>query len=263
MQNKILVVGLGGTIGSVKTDTIGLDRNNLKILERIERQDAEFVCASPFSVLSENMTIQLWKRLVEYIGGIDFSEYKGVIILHGSDTLAFTASFIANAFPRRSIVFVASDKPIEDETANGIRNFNSAVDLIMNGCDDVYVSYDGCFRANCVSGINIEERLTSISESIPPVDSRTIYDKNILIVNSYVNFNPDNYNLLNVDAILVGMYHSATAPAEAIEFAQKSPKPVYFVTHKSSAEYESAKGIENIIFNSTIENAYARLLLTK
>lgn len=263
MQNKILVVGLGGTIGSVKTNSIGLDENNLKILEYVKREGVSFVGVSPFSVLSENMNIGLWRRLISFLEDVDFGEYQGVVILHGSDTLAFTSSIIANAFPKRKIVFVASDKPIEDKTANGIENFNNAVDFILNGCDDVFVSYGGMFRANQISSINIEEKLTSIASILPPVDSRIIYDKNILIVNSYVGMDMNNYNLDNVDAVLVSMFHSATAPSELVEFAKGTSKQVYFVTHKSSADYETSTDIKNIVYNSTIENAYARLLLTK
>lgn len=262
MQNNILVIGLGGTIGSIKADSIGLDENNLKILDYVKREEVEFVGASPFSVLSENMTIDLWKRLIAFLDEVDFNSYQGVIILHGSDTLSFTSSIIANAFPKKKIVFVASDKPLEDKTANGIKNFNSAVDFILSDCNDVFVSYDGIFKANQISSINIEEKLTSIEKTIPPVDSKIIYDKNILIVNSYVGIDMNNYNLDNVDAVLVGMFHSATAPSELVEFAKNTEKEVYFVTHKASADYETSTDIANIIYNSTIENAYARLLLT-
>lgn len=61
------------------------------------------------------------------------------------------------------------------------------------------------------------------------------------------------------------MYHSSTAPESVKNFIQKCNEqniPFYFVTSKSSADYESAKDFENIIFNSTLENAFARLLLT-
>lgn len=261
MQNKILVIGLGGTIGSVRADSIGLDKNNLKILEYVKRDDVEYNGVSPFSVLSENMSIALWKRLIAFLDDVDFEEYRGVIILHGSDTLAFTSSIIANAFPNKSIVFVASDKPIEDKTANAIDNFNNAVDFILNGCDDVFVSYNGIFRANQVSNIGIEEKLIYLDTANEPLNSKVINDKNILIVNSYVGINLGNYNLDNVDAVLIGMYHSATAPSYLIEQLRACNKPIYFVTHRAKTEYDGSINIENIIYNSTIENAYAKLLL--
>lgn len=262
-MNKILVIGLGGTIGSVKKDSIGLDRNNLKILDYVSCDNTLFEGVSPFSVLSENMTIPLWKKLVEFIDSIDFSKYTGVIILHGSDTLAFTSSIIANAFPDEKIVLVAADKPIEDKDSNGISNFENAVWAIIKGIDSPLVSYDGIFRANCITSADINDRFVSINSTIPPVNSKTIYDKNILIINPYVGINLENYNLKTVDAVLVSMYHSATVPKDIVNFWEQSAVPVYFVTHKSSADYETAQELDNIIFGCTIENAYARLLLTK
>lgn len=263
---KILVIGLGGTIGSVKTDSIGLDKNNLKILDFCRRDGVEFIGISPFSILSENMCIDLWKQLIEFLEGIDFNQYRGVIILHGSDTLAYTAALIANAFPDKPIVFAAADKPVEDKDSNGIDNFNAAVDFIISGTNSVYVSYDKIMKAECVTSADIHDEFLSLEKTLPPIDSKIIYDKNILIVNPYVGINFKNYNLDNIDGVLICMYHSATVPNNTKAFCEKFTKqniPYYFVTHKASADYETARDIEPILFNCTVENAYARLLLTK
>ncbi|MFR5875670.1 MAG: asparaginase domain-containing protein [Eubacterium sp.] len=266
-MKKILVIALGGTIGSVKTDSIGLDKNNLKILDYCRRDDVEFTGVSPFSVLSENMSIALWMRLIDFLDSIDFSLYKGVIILHGSDTLAYTSSLIANAFVNERIVFVAADKPIENNQSNGIDNFNTAVDMIVSSDFNCpFVSYNGMHRADCITSANIKDEFLSLDSTLPPVNSRIIHCKNVLIINPYIEINFDNYNLDNVDCVLINMYHSATVPDSTKVFCEILSKqciPYYFVTHKSSADYETADGLDNIIFNCTIENAYARILLTK
>ena len=69
------------------------------------------------------------------------------------------------------------------------------------------------------------------------------------------------YNLENVDEVLIEMYHSATVPDSAKEFAKSLNIPYHFVTHKMSTDYETAQDIENIIFGTTIENAYAMSIL--
>ena len=70
----------------------------------------------------------------------------------------------------------------------------------------------------------------------------------------------------NVDVVLHEMYHSATVPESAKAFAKKCAQKgvaFYFVTSKSSADYESASDIKDkIIYNSTLENAYAKILLS-
>lgn len=265
-MKRILVIALGGTIGSVRRGRIGLDKNNLKILDCCKREGVEFVGVSPFSVLSENMSIELWRRLIEFIEKSHLEEYDGTIILHGSDTLAFTSSIIANAFPNESIVLVAANKPVEDEDSNGKDNFNAALDILLSGKKGVFVSYGAVHGADSITSADIKDEFVSIPNIHKPLGSRIIYDKNILIVNSYVGMNFESYNLENTDAVLIGMYHSATVPESAKAFSEKCKSmniPCYFVTHKLSADYESAAGIDNIIFGCTMENAYARMLLTK
>lgn len=247
-MDKILVIGTGGTIGSVKDDNIHLD-TPFKILDYMNYDDVEFECVSPFTILSENMSFELWKKLADYIGSVDFSKYKGIIVLHGSDTLSFTGALLANLFYDKPIVLVASDKPLEDKTANGFKNFENAVKYIQNGISKVYISYDRIYEA----------------ENKEPLKNPVFKFKKILVISPYVGIDYNSYDLSNVDIVLHSMYHSATAPAEVTDFISKckvNGAEFYFVTESSSADYESSKSFENIIFNSTVESAYARLLLT-
>lgn len=247
-MDKILVIGTGGTIGSVRGDSIHLD-TPFKILDCMKFENAEFDCVSPFTVLSENMSFELWKKLADYIGSVDFSKYKGIIVLHGSDTLSFTGALLANLFYDKPIVLVASDKPLEDKTANGFKNFENAVKYIQKGISKVYISYDRIYDA----------------ENKEPLENPFFKFKKILVITPYVGIDYNSYDLSNIDIVLHSMYHSATAPAEVTDFISKckvNGAEFYFVTESSSADYESSKSFENIIFNSTVESAYSRLLLT-
>lgn len=261
-MNKILVVGTGGTIACVKGENIHLD-NPFKILDYIETKNTDFECVSPFSVLSENISIDLWKKLIDYLNTVDFEKYKGVIILHGSDTLAYTSALIGNMFEGKNIVLVASDKPIEDKTANGIENFKNAVLQLENG-NGVCVSYDGIHNPLAMTSADCRDKFVDIAKFRPPYRGTELCDKNILVISCYPAINYNNYNIDEVDAVLHTMYHSATAPRQVAEFIEKCKAqgvPFYFVTAKDSVEYESAKDFEKIIFNSTVEDAYAKLLL--
>lgn len=247
-MDRILLIGTGGTIACVKDENIHLDKA-FKILEYMHFDDVEFECVSPFCILSENIDFTNWKCLIDYISSIDFNEFKGVIVLHGSDTLSFTGALLANAFYYKPIVLVASDKPLEDKSANGFKNFEMAVDYIKNGISRVHISYDRIYAA----------------EHNAPLEKPVFTAKNILVISPYVNIDYDNYELDDVDAVLHTMYHSATAPQNVNAFIKKCKAfgiPFYFVTENDSAPYRSAVGFENIIFNSTLESAYARLLLS-
>ena len=247
-MDKILLIGTGGTIACVKDENIHLDKA-FKILEYVQIDDVQFECVSPFCILSENIDFNNWKCLIDYISSVDFNEYKGAIVLHGSDTLSFTGALIANMFYDKPIVLVASDKPLEDKSANGFKNFETAVEYVKKGINKVHISYDSIYEA----------------EENAPLDNPVFTAKNILVISPYVNVNYDNYRLDGVDAVLHTMYHSATAPENVKVFMQKCKVrniPFYFVTENGSADYQSAVDFDNIVFNSTLESAYARLLLS-
>lgn len=40
--------------------------------------------------------------------GIDYSTYRGVVLLHGSDTLTYTTALLAHLLPDKPLVLVAA-----------------------------------------------------------------------------------------------------------------------------------------------------------
>lgn len=259
-MKKILVVALGGTIGSIWGNKITPDKNPLKVLDYYKGK-AEFECISPFVCLSENMTRELWQRLIDCLNGIDCEKYEGIIILHGSDTLAYTSAIIANAFGDKNIVLVAADKPIECSDSNGIKNFEAAVEHLLSHKDGVYVSYNGIKKGDCVTSADVNDEFKCIKSTIPPAKKKKVSYKNVLIIKPFVGINLKSINTDLLDGVIFEMYHSATVPKEIIEFSSKLNCPYIFVTHKKSADYESAIGIKNIVFECTVENAYAHMIL--
>lgn len=260
---KILVIATGGTIGSVRGNKISLDENNLKILDYCRRDDVEFVGMSPYSVLSEDINASHWQMLLDTIADTKNSDYDGIIILHGSDTLAYTSSIVGNAFPNDSIVLVASDKPIEDEDANGVANFNLALDMLQGGINSPIVCYDGVHNAMGITSAGVDDKFLDVEVVDAPLGTRTIYDKNILVLKAYPNMDLSVIDTMGVDAIIIDMFHSATVPKSVREYSKKCNTPIVFVTHKASADYDTSKDVDGIVYNSTVENAFAKLLLTK
>lgn len=260
MAKKILIIALGGTIGSVWGDKIKLDKNALKVVD-CYKGDAEFDCISPFTCLSENMTRKLWQELINCLDSIDFDSYEGVIILHGSDTLAYTSAIIANAFYDKNIVLVAADKPIECKESNGIKNFEAAVEHLLSHKNGVYISYNGIKKGDCVASADINDEFRSLESTIEPAKKKKISNKNVLIIKPYVDINTDCICFDKADGVIFEMYHSATVPKSIIELSKSLGCPYCFVTHKKSADYETAIGIDSILYECTAENAYAHFIL--
>lgn len=260
-MKNILVIGTGGTIASVRDgEVIRLD-NPFIVTEYEKRADVNFICLSPFSVLSENMSVQLIFKLLDFIRE-NAGKYDGTVVLHGSDTLAFTSAFVGNAFDS-GIVLTASNKPIGEHGSNGIENFRHAVDYLLNGGKEIAVSYDGIFPATSLVSANDEDKFICINADKRLPDLTALND-NVLIIEPYPGIDYDFFELKGVGAVIHKMYHSATVPDSAKAFYKKCRDrgiPFYFVTSKPSADYETADGIENIIFNCTAENLYAKLIL--
>ncbi|MGN1202380.1 MAG: hypothetical protein ACI4RF_03735, partial [Eubacterium sp.] len=147
-----------------------------------------------------------------------------------------------------------------------IENFERAVDFICDKVSGVYISYNRLYRAVRTVSAGENDEFYAVGRQLEPIKNPILNNKNILVIRPYVGIDYGNYNLDKADVVLHAMYHSATAPENVKAFIQKCDEkniPFYFVTSKSSADYESARDFDNIIFNSTLENAFARILLTK
>lgn len=150
-KGKILVVLTGGTIGSTSSDGVrGIAGDSPYILLREFRSafpayaGCEFEVINPYSILSENLTCEVWSLLYGALLEADTSEYDGIIITHGSDTLAYTSAAIGMLMRHTKcpIVLTAADRPADDPASNALPNFRASVDFILNGgVRGVFVSY--------------------------------------------------------------------------------------------------------------------------
>lgn len=145
---KILVIFTGGTIGStVKDGYVSPDKaKKFRILEDYKQLAGSgqlFDTLAPYTVLSENLNGEHISMLMETVND-NLDKYDGIIVTHGTDTIQYSAAALTYAFGMDTIpiVFVSSNRVIEDKSANGIINFKRAVDFICNKCGrGVYVSY--------------------------------------------------------------------------------------------------------------------------
>lgn len=155
MKKKILTVFTGGTICSETRNgvrTIASDAAGYSLISHYLSSDSpfceqtEFEAGPHFHILSENMTICQWNRILEYLQTVDFSRYDGVILAHGTDTLAYTAALLSVLLYglKIPVFLVSGNAPLEDgaERTNGHRNFRCAVECIGYGLGaGVYVPY--------------------------------------------------------------------------------------------------------------------------
>lgn len=249
-NSKILVVLTGGTICSFTNEKGQRYSNagNIKIIEAYKSSNSAFIdkvdfeTIMPTDILSENMTISSWNILLEtFKNKIAWNDYKGVIILHGTDTLAFTSSLLSITLAGIPVpvCMVSSQLPLDYEETNGHANFRASVELIMNNIKpNVYAVYRNTdkniyvhYGAHLLQCGNYSEDFFSQDAVI--VDSNNAsfegkeFETNNLYVNKmskltpcvlkiapYVGIDYDMFNLDNVKAIVHGTYHSETICVE-------------------------------------------------
>lgn len=258
-MKKILTIFLGGTICcSVKNiegekvrdiDTKSaksiLINNFLKENPTYSKMGEElfYVSFLDESILSENMTVNNWISIVKHLKSFDLNDFSGVIILHGTDTLAFTSAFLWEALGNINIpVFLVSgNRPPNDKLSNANANFKNAVKLIEKGISpNVFVTYrnqDGVDRLYLGNKIlqcenfsedfrfvsdeyilseNTTKKVIEISitfeknEREIPLENLKQNGKKVLAIKPYTGLDYSIYNLENISAVVHGTYHSET-----------------------------------------------------
>ncbi len=140
---KLGLVLTGGTIGSVLAGTPagllaglaedrGRDAPELALLAMTKHNlaSAEIRVLRPLDVLSENLAPADWVRIAQAVRHLMESDrVGGVLILHGTDTMAYTAAALSFllADVRIPIVLTGSNLPAEDPRSDAAKNLNDAL----------------------------------------------------------------------------------------------------------------------------------------
>ena len=141
---KILAIFTGGTIScSQSGGVLSPDSSNSFLLLK-NRTDVSFDTLAPYTILSENLGAAELELLYAAVSQNLPSGYDGIIIAHGTDTVQYTAAFLALKLGLCStpVVIVSANYPLADSRSNGFDNFDAAVDFIKsNQGRGVFVSY--------------------------------------------------------------------------------------------------------------------------
>ncbi len=134
--NKILLIYTGGTIGmhkDLKTGTlVPFDFSKLieqiPELQLIDKQIDSISFDQPID--SSNIRPQHWQKLVTIIEE-NYDNYDGFVILHGSDTMAYTASALSFMLENLSkpVILTGSQLPIGDLRTDAKENIITSIQI--------------------------------------------------------------------------------------------------------------------------------------
>ncbi|PST84526.1 L-asparaginase 1 [Pedobacter yulinensis] len=135
-MTNILIIYTGGTIGMVNDPATGAlmpfdfkqIKENVPELGRLEYN----LSVHSFDPLidSSNMTPEIWVQLAELIAK-EYDRYDGFVILHGSDTMSFTASALSFMLENlgKPVVFTGSQLPIGEIRTDAKENIITALEI--------------------------------------------------------------------------------------------------------------------------------------
>ena len=142
-MSRVLLIYTGGTIGmgcNAKTGTLEPLRFDQlsKLMPELEQISADIDVhqfAPPID--SSDMTPRLWSHLVRIIAD-NYEQYDGFVILHGTDTMAYTASALSFMLENltKPVILTGSQLPIGQLRTDGKENLITSIEIASAKYDD-------------------------------------------------------------------------------------------------------------------------------
>ena len=187
----ILLIYTGGTIGMVKNfktgalQTFNFDKllKHIPEINHLNCTTATVCFDNPID--SSNMNISHWVEIAEIIED-NYKEYDGFVVLHGSDTMSYTASAISFMLENLSkpVIFTGSQLPIGDLRTDAKENLITSIEIASSQKNGKPIVSEVClyfeyklYRANRTTKINAEHFEAFESPNLPPLAESGVHLK--------------------------------------------------------------------------------------
>jgi L-asparaginase len=187
----ILVIYTGGTIGMIKDEKTGAlvpfnFKNTYELIPILEKFECTLDFHSFDPILdSSNIHPDHWIKIAEVIEN-NYSDYDGFVVLHGSDTMAYTASALSFILDNlnKPVILTGSQLPIGDLRTDGRDNLIAAIEIAASRIDNTPVVPEVCIyfedkllRGNRTIKYSAEHFNAFLSGNYPPLAEVGIYIK--------------------------------------------------------------------------------------
>lgn len=152
MKKNILLLTTGGTIASLP-GAEGLAPHRSDVMERELEQLRTYYDITVKDVMcldSSNIRPQEWQVIARTIFEMR-CDYDGIVISHGTDTMAYTASAVSFMLPNIDlpVVFTGSQLPLADMLSDGPDNLRTAFAMASGGKSGVFLAFDRRVMLGC------------------------------------------------------------------------------------------------------------------
>ena len=202
MKTKILIIYTGGSIGMVRDVESGALKpfdfskisENIPELKLLHCQLGYESFESPLD--SSNVNPETWIKLVSIIEK-NYTQFDGFVILHGSDTMSYTASALSFMIENLSkpIILTGSQLPIGDLRTDAKENLITAIQLATLSENDEPLIQEVClyfeyklYRGNRTTKMSAEHFHAFDSPNFPALAESGVHlkvEKQFLIKNNY------------------------------------------------------------------------------
>ena len=151
-KKKILLLTTGGTIASIPGGE-GLEPRRSEVMELALSQLRNFYDITIEDLMcldSSNMTPKQWQLIAVRIFELR-EAFDGIVVSHGTDTMAYTASAVTFMLPDidRCVVFTGSQLPLADMLSDGPANLRTAFAMAASGHPGIYLAFDRKVMLGC------------------------------------------------------------------------------------------------------------------
>lgn len=251
---NILLIYTGGTIGMMKDFETGALKafNFSKLLQKIpelKQLDCLIETISFDNVIdSSNMNPRKWIKIATIIEE-NYTKFDGFVVLHGSDTMSYSASALSFMLENltKPVVFTGSQLPIGDLRTDAKENLITAIQIASLQLKGKPVIHEVCLyfeyklhRGNRTTKINAEHFNAFTSPNYAPLAESGVHlkvnhhlllsrnnkkfivhkelDDNVVILKIFPGINENVLtsilNIPNLKGVILETYGSGNAPTE-------------------------------------------------
>lgn len=254
-QPAILLIYTGGTIGMMKDFETGALKafNFSKLLQKIpelKQLDCRIETISFENPIdSSNMNPEKWVKIATIIEK-NYHDFDGFVVLHGSDTMSYSASALSFMLENlaKPVVFTGSQLPIGDLRTDAKENLITAIQIASLQHKNKPIINEVClyfeyklYRGNRTTKINAEHFNAFASPNYPPLAESGVHlkinndlmlpkngskkvifhkelDDNVVIVKMFPGINESVLSAIlqipNLKGMVLETYGSGNAPTD-------------------------------------------------
>lgn len=181
MQPRVLIIYTGGTIGMVqRPDDGSLEPVNFDELSKelpLLKKFGYNISSNTFDPVldSSNIDIGFWIKLASVVEQ-NYNYYDGFVVLHGTDTMAYTASALSFMFENlnKPVIMTGAQLPIGTLRTDGKENLVTAIEIAASKKNNLPIVPEVCiyfdsnlYRGNRTSKIDSQHFFAFDSKNYP------------------------------------------------------------------------------------------------